>query len=69
MKKLMIQKDYFCTIYAEGKRTVLVSRLVHLHKDFIYLISSYINSETAKLAKAPNNTVTKKVIHRVTLLT
>lgn len=65
----MIQKVYFFTIYAEGKSTDLVSRLVHLHEDFIYLISSDINYETAKLAKAPNTTVIKKVTHVVTQLT
>lgn len=40
-------------------KEVLESRLVHLHKDFIYLISSDIKCETAKLAKAPNNSYQK----------
>lgn len=62
VNKLMIQKVYFCTVYAECRRTVLVSRIVHLHKDFIYLISSDISCETAKLAKATGNTVTEKVM-------
>jgi len=50
-----MEKVYFCTVYAEGERLDLVFRLVHLHKDFIYCISSDINCETARLAKASKN--------------
>lgn len=43
---------YFCTIYAEGRRTDVVSRIVHLHKDFILLTCSDNNYENVEMAIA-----------------
>lgn len=47
----------------------MVSGIVHLHEDFIMLTCSDKNYENVKMAKAWNNTVKRKLVHRVTQLT